>query len=481
MKRLFKSLRSRIIFFLIVFSIVPCIVLHTGLVATFESHLVNQRLIEINQRCHVVAQELGKNEKVSDSLTTSYASVLNWYSEAYGGRILIIDQNYKVVLDTFNVDLGRECISDVVFKAFEGQEYQNYDRTTEYLEFVVPVRSQIPASTEQRISSVLILSSTTDWIMESFRGTQRIILLLELVIFGIILFFALYVSYMLMQPVNVFREQLSDFGEGHRDSVPAVEGVYSELNSITDSLRMTIQRYQDIDRSQEEFVSNASHELRTPMTSIRVLSDSLIGQENIPEETYQEFLKDISVEIDREARIIEDLLQMTKMGKASDTLNIQTTDMNEFVIDLLKSIRPIAASQNVELIYESFRQVNAEVDSTKLNQAFSNLVENAVKYNNDGGYVKVSLDADHEYFYLMVSDNGIGIPEEALPHIFDRFYRVDKARSRDTGGTGLGLSITRGLIQQHHGIIKVESEVNKGTTFTVRVPLKYERNEEGSV
>ena len=127
----------------------------------------------------------------------------------------------------------------------------------------------------------------------------------------------------------------------------------------------------------------------------------------------------------------------------------------------------------MELIYESFRKVTADIDPVKLDQAFSNLIENAVKYNQPGGYVKVSLDADRDYFYLKVADNGAGIPEESLPHIFERFYRVDKARSRDSGGTGLGLSITRSIVLQHHGIIKVESALGEGTTFTVRIPLKY--------
>ena len=476
MKKLFKSLRSRMILCLLGFGVLPLLILHFIFIGTFESHLINQRMIEVGQRCHVIAAELGKTENISESLTASNANVLKWYSEAYGGRFLVIDKRYRVVLDTFDVDLNKECVSDAVFKAFEGTEYRNYNGETQYLEFVVPVHYTNKGGTVT--TGVLILSSTTDWIKESFRGTLRIIYILEVLVFLVLLCLSIYISWVLMQPISRFREELSDFSVGHKDVAPSVEGIYSELGSITDSLTHIIKRYQELDRSQEEFVSNASHELRTPMTSIRVLSDSLIGQENIPEETYQEFLRDISVEIDREARIIEDLLLMTKSGTPADTLNIQSTDMNEFVLDLLKSIRPIAAASNVELVYESFRKVTAEVDSNRLNQAFSNLVENAVKYNKPGGFVKVSLDADMGYFYLKITDNGIGIPEEALPHIFDRFYRVDKARSRDSGGTGLGLSIARSIILQHHGIIKVESALDEGTVFTVRIPLKYTESRE---
>lgn len=140
---------------------------------------------------------------------------------------------------------------------------------------------------------------------------------------------------------------------------------------------------------------------------------------------------------------------------------------------ILKRLKPIASKRQIELILDSFRPVNAEVDEVKVTLAFSNLVENAIKYNVDGGWVRVSLNADHKYFYVTVADSGIGIPEDSLDHVFERFYRVDKSHSREIGGTGLGLSITRSAILIHHGAIKVYSKENEGTTFSVRIPLTY--------
>ena len=135
--------------------------------------------------------------------------------------------------------------------------------------------------------------------------------------------------------------------------------------------------------------------------------------------------------------------------------------------------RPIADKRNIDLILDSFRPVEADVDELKFTSAISKLVENAIKYNVDDGWVRVSLDADHKFFYVTVDDSGIGIPEEYQDKIFERFYRVDKARSRETGGTGLGLSITKNIIQMHHGAIKVASKEDEGTTFSVRIPLTY--------
>ena len=199
-------------------------------------------------------------------------------------------------------------------------------------------------------------------------------------------------------------------------------------------------------------------------------------------ELYREFMADISDEIDRENQIIEDLLTLVRMDKSAESqMNISQVHINHELEMILKRLRPIAKRSNVELILESIREVTADVDKVKLNLAVTNLVENAIKYNIDSGWVRVTLDADHKYFYVKVADSGIGIPEDSVDHIFERFFRVDKARSREVGGTGLGLSITKNVIQMHHGVIDVESTQGEGTTFSMRIPLNYvSRQEERS-
>ena len=210
-----------------------------------------------------------------------------------------------------------------------------------------------------------------------------------------------------------------------------------------------------------------------PITSMRVLADSLISGDNVPVDIYREFMQDISDEIDRETKIINDLLTLVRMDKNATELNISQVNINNLVEQILKRVRPIAKTRSIEIIFESFRPVTADVDETKLSLAVTNLVENGVKYNNDGGWVRVSVNADHKYFYIKVSDSGVGIPKDAQTRIYERFYRVDKARSRETGGTGLGLAITKNVVQLHHGGIKLNSTPGEGTTFLVRIPLKY--------
>lgn len=161
------------------------------------------------------------------------------------------------------------------------------------------------------------------------------------------------------------------------------------------------------------------------------------------------------------------------MDKKAADLNVEHLNINQLLEDILKRLRPIADKRNIDLILDSFRPVEADVDEVKFTLAVSNLVENGIKYNVDDGWVRVTLDADHKYFYIKVADSGMGIPEDSIGRIFERFYRVDKSHSKEIGGTGLGLAITRSAVTMHHGNIQVASKEGEGTTFTVRIPLSY--------
>lgn len=196
--------------------------------------------------------------------------------------------------------------------------------------------------------------------------------------------------------------------DGNLDVTFSTEGGYNETKEIINTFNQVLERLRLIDQSRQEFVSNVSHELKTPITSMRVLADSLISGDNVPVDIYREFMQDISDEIDRETKIINDLLTLVRMDKNATELNISQVNINNLVEQILKRVRPIAKTRSIEIIFESFRPVTADVDETKLSLAVTNLVENGVKYNNDGGWVRVSVNADHKYFYIKVSDSGSG-------------------------------------------------------------------------
>ncbi|MBQ7916254.1 MAG: HAMP domain-containing protein, partial [Firmicutes bacterium] len=243
-----------------------------------------------------------------------------------------------------------------------------------------------------------------------------------------------------------------------------IEVIVDAINHMLDDMRSTEQRRQ-------EFVSNVSHELKTPMSAIKVLTESLLLQQGAPEEMYREFLQDINSEIDRESALINDLLSLVRLEDNKGGLNLQMVSMNDLAETILKRLQPLADRNEVELVLESREQVNAEIDDMKMSVALSNLIENGIKYNKAGGSVRVKVDADFADAIITISDTGCGIPEEHFNKIYQRFYRVDKARDRAAGGTGLGLAIVHQIITMHHGSISIRSKVDVGTSFTVRIPL----------
>ena len=360
-------------------------------------------------------------------------------------------------------------MSEPIVKCFRGENVAFHEADKHY---VVTTAQICDSEDEKNVIGVLLMTVSTENIVSNVSKVAEKMSFYGLMIIGVLLLCSILFVVVLMKPFGRLQEMLNKVADGNLDESIS-ENTYKETWNISQAVQSTITKLRTVDQSREEFVSNVSHELKTPITSIRVLADSLMSMEEVPVELYREFMTDISDEIDRESKIIDDLLSLVKMDKAAAELNIAQVDINALVQQILKRLRPIAKKRNVELIYESIREVTADVDEVKLSLAINNLVENAVKYNIENGWVRVTLDADHKFFYIKVADSGIGIPEEYQEHIFERFYRVDKARSRETGGTGLGLSITRNVILMHHGAIRLSSKEGEGSTFTVLIPLNY--------
>ena len=310
-------------------------------------------------------------------------------------------------------------------------------------------------------------------VVKMYESIRTILFTMLLCLGVIVLIVAALYSARVVRPVEEMTGQVKKISEGDFSQQMNIHG-YDEVERLSDEFNHMLSDLQNLEDARQEFVSNVSHELKTPITSMKVLSESLQGQEGLPVELYQEFMEDIGTELDRMNQIINDLLTLVKMDRTAATkVNITEVNVNEYIETLLKQLRPIADKRNIDIIFESVRHVEAQIDEVKLGMAFRNLIENAIKYNYDDGWVRVSLNADHKFFYLKVSDSGEGIPEDLQDHIFERFYRVDKARARETGGSGLGLAITRSAILLHHGSIKVHSVEQQGTTFNVRIPLQY--------
>jgi two-component system, OmpR family, sensor histidine kinase SenX3 len=230
---------------------------------------------------------------------------------------------------------------------------------------------------------------------------------------------------------------------------------------------------QRVNKIRRDFVANVSHELKTPATSLRLLAESL--EETIDEDPVQArlFAAQLKKETGRLSQLINDLLDLTRLESQERVENPVPVDVRGVLMTVLARMRRIARKKNITLQWKRFgraAQYTVRGDETQLTSMFTNLVDNAVQYTPPGGRVEVTGGFEGSEIAIQVSDTGIGIPQASLPRIFERFYRVDKARSKETGGTGLGLSIVKHVAENHGGRVTVESTLGEGSTFTVYLP-----------
>lgn len=468
-----KSLKCRLILLCILIGIVPSVLLRAGMLGSYENRAVSIRTSEILSQAKILANQIVSNDYLNNAESESAINVqLEQLSTIYDGRVMIIDEEFHIIKDTYNLDTGKTIISEEVIKSIQGEEISKYDSQNRYIEMTIPLVHVDLETENKRTIGVIMVSVSTDSINLNLEYLARNTLVMELIAIVAIIFAGTFIAIHLVAPFHAMAKSIEEIQTGYGDDALKINA-YTETRQICEKFNKMLGRMKVLDDSRQEFVSNVSHELKTPLTSMKVLADSLLTQEEVPNELYREFMQDIAEEIDRENSIISDLLTLVKMDRKTQELNIAVTDVNEFMETILKRLRPIAEKANVEVVFESNRSVSAEIDASRLSLAFSNLVENAIKYNNENGWVRVTLDADHKFFYVKVSDSGMGIPQESLDYIFERFYRVDKSHSREIGGTGLGLAITKSAVVAHRGAIKVQSKLGEGTTFTVRIPLRY--------
>ena len=469
-----KSLKWRLIVWSILLAIVPSLIVGSTILLSYEMRALDIRQSEVMNQARIIANQIATSNYMNGNKDTSDTTLaqMSMLTTIYDGRVLIVDGNFQIVYDTYNLDDGKVIISEEVLKSYKGESAQVYDDVNNYIEMSVPITN--PNDETQTVLGVLVVSVSTDNIALNLSYLSQIANVIVVIVILAVSFGGVLMSIRMTQPFTKLSDGIANLHGGVGDEDLMVND-YTETMIICEKFNEMMGKIKVMDESRNEFVSNVSHELKTPLTSMKVLADSINSMPDAPVELYQEFMGDITNEIERETKIINDLLSLVKMDKTAATLNIEAINMNDLMEQILKRLQPIADKQKVQLVLESFRPVVAEVDEVKLTLAISNLVENAIKYNRtDGeGWVHVSLNADHQYFYIKVEDSGMGIPEEDLEHIYERFYRVDKSHSRDIGGTGLGLAITRNSILMHRGAIKAHSELGEGTTFDVRIPLNY--------
>lgn len=476
--KLMRSLKFRLFVIMFLMGMVPSVFMRAGILENYESRAVEVRTSDVQTQLRIIANHLITYNYLQDTSSEVIGAELEQLSNLYNGRVLIINGNLKIVKDTYGISEGKTIISEEVIRCMKGTNTVNYDGVNGFIELTIPIvetvsaqtaTAELPVGTEL-VRGVMLTSVSTDTIINTIDILSRKAVIMEIIMVVCIFALALILVQILIHPFERITRAISEVKAGYTNEPISVPD-YLETEHIVDAFNSLLERMKSLDDSRKEFVANVSHELKTPITSVKVLADSLLAQPDVPAELYHEFMKDIAEEVEREDKIINDLLALVKMEKSAATLNVGVVNINELLEIILKRLRPIARKKNIEMTLISKREVVAEVDEVKMSLILTNLVENAIKYNREQGGVEVTLDADHQFFTVQVADTGIGIPEEAIHHIYERFYRADKSHSKEIGGTGLGLAITRSAILLHRGSIKVESKVGEGSVFTVKIPL----------
>lgn len=406
-----------------------------------------------------------------------------------GGRLLLLDMDGKVMLDTFNefngmrLDLGEvstilsgEMSADYGFHRLANAEHRHASSLWAFLsgadsqDVWVGYFTAALVRDGQRLG-VLLYSSQIQDMVDSLNHLRAQMLMYFMLATAIVFIFSLIVSRWLTRPVAALTAGVEQISRGDFKSRVHVAG-RGEMAQLAETFNLMSERLENLDNARNQFVSNASHELKTPLATMKILLESLIYQDDMEPALRKEFMQDIDREIDRLNSVIGDLLTLVHIDSRKMTLHREPMLLSDAVKETVRRLLPLANGRGQEIEVKISDACEIYADSLKIQQVIYNIIENGIKYTPDGGRISVHLFREGRDAVLQISDTGVGIPPEDVPHIFDRFYRVDKARSRDTGGTGLGLSIVQQIVRLHAGSIDVHSELGVGTTFTVELPMK---------
>ncbi|MCX7614997.1 MAG: ATP-binding protein [Clostridiales bacterium] len=444
------------------------LILNTFPVFITQNQIVSAKRNDMQGKVGLLSTTLAALPVLTTEKISPVISVLDM--DNISGRLLITDLNAVVVYDSARLSSlnAKVAVLPEIVTALSGNDVfrSNYKNGIFYSMASSPI-----VSTDGIKGCVYFYEKDLEE-GAFLRRTQVNISKISIAIAFLGIAGAVFFSFIFGKRVNGLLNGIRSVREGEYAHVIELSGE-DELSEVAKEFNELSTRLQKTEEVRREFVSNASHELRTPLASIKLLADSVVHTKKIDEKKLKEFLGDISDETDRLKRITEHLLILTRID-SSDSVKFQEVDLRRTIQKAVQNFELLLKQNGVQINCELSDNCIISADCDGAYQVVSNLLENAIKYNKEkNGFVTIRLYRKDNEVILEVSDNGVGIPEEDLPRIFERFYRVDKARSRETGGTGLGLSIVKEWVEDFGGSIRVESVFSKGTTFILTFESLY--------
>lgn len=466
---MFNSIRTKLTVTYIVLILAVLLVTSFFLLNTLEQYYISYQYLILEAAAHPVAREATANLREAPNVVT-LSNVAEEYGRQYRIRIVITDHRQRVQGDSLRVGglVGTTLERAEIAAALAGEQGRSIQYSQLSEQWVMQVA--VPIIFENTIIGAVFIASSLSDVYAVLANVREFLLLatvLSLLFAGLLgVYFAHHIT-VPIESLTAATEQIARGDLTQRVSVRSKD----EIGRLGDQFNHMAGRLQEMTRQLREFVSNASHEMRTPLTSLNILVKSL-REYPLEADEREEFLADIDQEVERLIHLVESLLDLTRLDRlgAEDTMSM--TDIVPTVRNTLEMLKKRAEERGIALRYslpESTEPVFAVLHQVK--QVVFNLVDNAIKYTPEGGHVQVELFQEPERLLLSVADNGIGIPPEHREKIFERFYRVDKARSREQGGTGLGLAIVKEIVVRHGGEILVEDNENGlGTRLIVTWP-----------
>lgn len=486
---IFSSYRWQVAFTYLVVIVVAFIAINISILEILDGNLLSRRKDVFRLYANWIAQTIVYNYASDDPdvFANVVIDIQNMGEQIYtreqeSTRILVLNENGVVDFDSYNILTGpdsllrRNLLNDFpeIAVLLEGGFAEPRDLYIFHDEERFPSRilySYAPVHHElQGVIGVVVISTSLSGLQELTADVRNRLTAFSTIV-GIMIFIASsLLSGYITRPIKQLTDAIREMGQGkmgQRISITAG----GEIKELSEAFNMMSERLENLDRARNQFVSNASHELRTPLSAIKVLTESLLHSNVRDFSVINEFLTDINSEIDRLSAIINDLLTLVQIDTKGIKLKKEIINLSEMTQEIVYALRPLAYKKGVELELFCEDSLETKGDQLKLEQVVSNIVDNAIKYTPEGGRVRIETLKDESMALIRISDTGLGISQDDIPHLFDRFYRVDKARSRITGGTGLGLSIANEIINMHGGRIKVTSVENEGSVFCVGLPV----------
>jgi signal transduction histidine kinase len=443
-------------------------------VSMADEYLVKQRVNEKRVEVNNIAIRMASSLSNTDA-NSMYALALE-SSKQNGGRYLVLNTSGVVLTDSFSKMNGMRLYLQELNDVLSARKDTSYgfhriwDNTREggYFWSIYYTSAIVQEGT---VIGALIYSDSIQDVVEQTGKLTLGIIMLSIGVCMAVIVISLFLSGYITKPILKLRDVVQKISDGHFEQRVRVSG-RSEIAELGEAFNKMSERLQNIDIQRSEFVSNASHELKTPLSSIKILVESLLYQEKLDEGIAKEFLGDINSEIDRLDNIISDLLSITRLDNQASPLNLEAVSLQKLLEKTSAGLLPLAEKKNIVMNLHTQNDIVVNCDALKIRLAVANLLDNAIKYTQPGGKVELRLSQAGSFARVEIEDTGLGITEEHLAHIFDRFYRVDRARSRETGGTGLGLYITKRIATLHGGTITVQSTEGEGSLFSLYLPLE---------